>query len=104
MAYLRKQSVLHIFSYEKSKEKLLLVDIQGCGYDMCDPEIASAELFSHDEHGEEGNEILYCVGNLSVQAISKFTFCHKCNVYYCEMAGLKKIFTLRIYSRGTASL
>lgn len=83
-----KAECLAHFSYEKSEEKLLLVDIQGCGYEMCDPEIASAELFSHDEH-EKGKEILYCAGNMSAQAISKFFSSHKCNVF-CEMAGLMK--------------
>ena len=83
-----KAECLAHFSYEKSHEKLLLVDIQSCGYEMCDPEIASAELFSHDEH-DEGNEVLYCAGNMSVQAISKFTSCYKCNVFF-EMVGLKE--------------
>ncbi len=32
------------YTYEKSGKKLMVVDIQGKGYDLCDPEIASADL------------------------------------------------------------
>jgi hypothetical protein len=36
----KAESLTH-FSYEKSNKQLMIVDIQGCGYDLYDPEIAS---------------------------------------------------------------
>ena len=83
-----KAECLAHFSYEKS-EKLILVDIQGCGHDMCDPEIASAELHYSEEQGDDPKEFLYCAGNMSTQAIGQFVKSHKCNVF-CELAGLQE--------------
>ena len=40
----QKAECLAHFSHEKSKGKILLVDIQGGGYDLFCPEIASSEL------------------------------------------------------------
>ena len=42
------------FSYEKSDKKLMLVDIQGSGYDLFDPEITSQGLL------DGSSEVLYC--------------------------------------------
>ena len=53
------------FSYWVSKDKFLLVDIQGIGY-LCDPEIASADLESNDS---DGNQLNFCIGNLSRAAL-----------------------------------
>ena len=60
---------------------------------MCDPEVASAEWYSSDESAGQCKEVMYCAGNMSTEAIGKFTSSHKCNVYYlyCEMARLKKL-------------
>ncbi len=79
-----KAECLAHFSFEKSESKLMLLDIQGAGYTLCDPEIASAELQSHDD------EYMYCVGNLSVSAITEFCKSHKCNIY-CSTVGLKPL-------------
>lgn len=78
----QKAECLAHFSHEKSQGKLLLVDIQGSGYDLFDPEIASAELY-------DDNEMLFCAGNLSGLAIINFTAAHQCNLY-CEILGLQK--------------
>ena len=77
-----KAECLAHFSFEKSYSKLMLLDIQGAGHTLCDPEIASAELLSDDD------EYLYCGGNLSVTAITNFCKSHKCNIY-CSTVGLK---------------
>ena len=58
---LKAECLCH-FSYEKSKEELLLVDIQGCKYNLYDPEIASVKGAS-DEQG-----FRFCLGNLSCVA------------------------------------
>ena len=64
------------FSLEKGDCKLVLLDIQGAGDSLWDPEIASTELSSEED------EYQFCIGNLSVEAISKFRQNHSCNMYY----------------------
>lgn len=78
----RKAETLVHFSYVKSKEKLLLVDIQGAEYNLTDPEIATvAGSFDEDEH------LLFCAGNLSEKAYLNFFKSHKCSVF-CNLLGL----------------
>ena len=77
---LKAQCLAH-FSYEKSNKMLMLLDVQGSGPNLFDPEIASAQLV------DDENQLLYCVGNLSKEAIDCFVAHHTCNIY-CEMAGL----------------
>ena len=84
----QKAECLSHFSYEMSQKKLILVDIQGSGNDMFDPEIASVDLFSEEKEGEK--EIMYCTGNLTKMAIKKFISQHKCNLF-CELAGLNEL-------------
>ena len=43
----KAESLAH-FSYECSNHELVLLDMQGCGHDLCDPETASRELMSSD--------------------------------------------------------
>jgi hypothetical protein len=81
---LEKAECLTHFSFEKSNKELLLVDIQGCGHRLFDPEIASSTLF------DEWSEILFTAGNLSKEAITNFTRSHKCNTF-CTLIGLKKL-------------
>ncbi len=71
------------FSFEKSNRKLMVVDIQGCGYKLLDPEIATRTLKENDEY-------LFCAGNLSTRAINTFTEEHNCNKF-CEGLGLKPL-------------
>ena len=75
---LRKRRPLCIV---KSGKKLMVVDIQGKGYSLCDPEVASAELRDADD-----NTILFCSGN-SYSAIEKFNEVHVCN-QYCTLLKL----------------
>ena len=60
-----------------TEEKLMLLDIQGSGYSLYDPEIATADLI------DEG-EIFFCCGNLSSTSIDTFKEDHLCNKY-CDM-------------------
>ena len=80
-----KAECLAHYSYEKSNHELMLLDIQGCGYGLFDPEIASAKLVD-----DEDNEILFTAGNLSKEAISTFFKEHVCN-YYCDQLGLHSL-------------
>ena len=66
-----------------SKGEFLLLDLQGTGYRLYDPEIASTILVN-----TEGS-INFCIGNLSVQAIEGFFEKHTCNLY-CEQLRLKE--------------
>ena len=63
---------------------LMLLDVQGSGSSLFDPEIASAQLVDNDNH------LLYCAGKLSKEAIDCFVAHHTCNIY-CEMAGLSPL-------------
>jgi hypothetical protein len=60
----------------------MIVDIQGCGYDLYDPEIASKEIMS-----DQGEQLMFAVGNLTQTAIDTFVAAHSCNKY-CELLGL----------------
>ena len=57
-------------------KQLMVSDIQGIDYDLCDPEIASASLTDDTD-----NSILFCSGNLSTDAIANFLLDHECNKY-----------------------
>ena len=56
-------------------------DIQGSMYSLCDPEIATSELFD----GE--GTVYFCSGNLSEHAIPNFVKEQVCRVY-CVMLAL----------------
>lgn len=60
-----------------TKEKLMLLDIQGSGYCLYDPEIATADLIHK-------GEIFFCCGNLPSISIDTFKKDHICNKY-CDM-------------------
>lgn len=77
----KAESLTH-FSYETSDDQLMIVDIQGCGHDLYDPEIASKELIA------EGEELMFAAGNLATVAIDKFVAVHECNKF-CELLGLQ---------------
>ena len=67
----------------KSGEKLVVLDIQGNGYRLYDPGIASTELVVE-------NELLFCVSNLSNTAIHTFLGNHKCTDDMSECLDLLK--------------
>ena len=62
----------------------MLLDIQGSGYTLYDPEIATREL--RDDEDDNGNvgEMYFCAGNLTFMAIEAFCHSHKCSKF-CEM-------------------
>lgn len=43
----KAESLAH-YSYKKSNNQLLLLDVQGCGYRLIDPEIASFKLMDEE--------------------------------------------------------
>ncbi|ESO88732.1 hypothetical protein LOTGIDRAFT_58355, partial [Lottia gigantea] len=75
-----KAECLVYYSYLKSDKELAIVDIQGCGYYLCDPEIASKTAFLKDE-------LLFTTGNLSESAINNFLDAHICKKF-CQILDL----------------
>ena len=75
-----KAEMFAYYKYVKSQNRLMVLDIQGADYSLCDPEIASAQLVDDDN-------ILFCNGNLSSQAIDTFVSQHACNKF-CKMLQL----------------
>ena len=67
---MKAESFVH-YSFVKSGEQLMIVDLQGVDYVLCDPEIASSKLY------DENNDIYFCAGNLSTNAIETFFEQHK---------------------------
>ena len=63
------------FTYEKSEKKFIVLDVQGSGHTLYDPEIASEQLVDDDGNYQ------FCSGNLSTVAIERFFRNHKCNKY-----------------------
>ena len=61
------------YPYEKSQRNLVVLDIQGVGYSLCGPEVASKENKTDSE------EHYFCFGNLSERAVLNFTETHVCN-------------------------
>ncbi len=78
----KAQCFVH-YTYERSEKQLMVIDIQGCGYTLCDPEVASKEA-------ETDGEYLFCTGNLSMNAITSFTSLHTCN-QFCKLLQLPSI-------------
>ena len=70
------------YAYEKSQRNLVLIDIQGVGYSLCGPEVASKE------NKADSGEHYFCFGNLSERAILNFTETHVCN-RFCRALGLQ---------------
>ena len=58
--YQKAQCLVH-YSYHLSNSKFMLLDIQGMGYNLFDPEIATDQVMY-----EESNEIYFCCGNCSL--------------------------------------
>ena len=74
--FLRAECLSH-FTYDHSGKQLMLFDLQGTGYNLYDPEIATAEL-------KDGNEIYFCAGNTTYMGIQNFLSEHICN-RFCNM-------------------
>ena len=60
----------------------MVTDIQGFGYKLTDPEIASSEAL------DDKNDWNFCEGNGSMMTITKFLEEHDCNKF-CKMLKLK---------------
>lgn len=79
-----KAECLVHYTYVSTDKKLMLLDIQGSGYSLYDPEIATNDLMD-----ATSNEFYFCCGNCSSLGITTFLNAHECNVY-CDMMGLSR--------------
>ena len=77
----RAEAFCH-FTYQVSNNQFMVLDIQGSGNHLYDPEIATTELF--DSNAEQLN---FFADNLSTEAISNFLKEHNYNKY-CIILGL----------------
>ena len=71
------------FTYVMSDKKLMLLDIQGSGFTLYDPEIATETLC------DDSGELYFCAGNTSSFGIKKFFEEHICNKY-CDMLDISE--------------
>ena len=61
------------YTYEKSNNKLMITDLQGVGYHLCDPEIKTQTIV--EENSDKSKmivEYLFCAGNLSTTASKNY--------------------------------
>ena len=79
---IEKASCFAHFSYVHTNMQMIVLDLQGVAYTLCDPEIASTRLL-------EDGELNVCAGNLSCNAVDQFFVEHICNKY-CKMLALTK--------------
>ena len=59
------------YTYNKLEGNLMVLDIQGIGNILCDPEIAAEDIVDIDD------EFLFCLGNLVTNAIQAFLGAHE---------------------------
>ena len=79
-----KAECLSHFTFEKSKQELILVDIQGAGFNLYDPEISSINVIFDNEG------FCFSIGNCSKVALEKFKDLHECN-NFCNMLHLSDL-------------
>ena len=71
----QKAQCLSHFSYEYSNQELMILDIQGAGYSLYDPEISTTRLDVGSKQSSQSdmyNETYFCAGNLSSLGINEF--------------------------------
>ena len=79
----QKAECLVHFTYSFSENKLMVLDIQGSGFKLYDPEIVTTDLM-------EKGEVYFCAGNLSTISITNFAEKHVCNKF-CKMIKLQEL-------------
>lgn len=75
--FMSKVETFMHYTYKKSDGAIMVTDIQGIGFHLTDPEIASKDA------RDENNKWLFCPGNSAIFGITEFLLVHKCN-NYCQ--------------------
>ena len=74
------------YTYEKSNKRLMVTDLQGVGYHLCDPEIAIETIVEEKSHKSKMHvEYPFCAGNLSTTAFENFERDYVCNTYCIKL-------------------
>lgn len=81
---LKAEAFCH-YTYEKSGQQLMVVDILGVDHNLFDPEVASSTLIDDND-----KKTFFCCGNLCTDAIDRFKVEHVCNKF-CRMLKLKEM-------------
>ena len=81
-----KAEIFSHFGYGESNRELMLLDLQGVGNRLYDPEIATSTLIDDND-----NETFFCTGNLSVNANDNFISLLQFDSSnrYCSMLGME---------------
>ena len=74
---LKKVEAFFHYTYKKPEGNLMVLDIQGIGNIICDPEIAAENRVDIDD------EFLFYLESLATNAIQAFLGAHECNAF-CE--------------------
>ena len=74
------------YTYEKSNNRLMITDLQGVGYQLCDSESATHTIVEvKSDKSKMLVEYLFCAGNLSTTAFENFEREHICNKYCTKL-------------------
>ena len=74
------------YTYEKSNNRLMITDLQGVGYQLCDSESATHTIVEvKSDKSKMLVEYLFCAGNLSTTAFENFDREHICNKYCAKL-------------------
>ena len=74
------------YAYEKSNNRLMITDLQGVGYQLCDSESATHTIVEvKSDKSKMLVEYLFCAGNLSTTAFENFDREHICNKYCAKL-------------------
>ena len=73
-------------TYEKLNNRLMITDLQGVGYNLCDAEIATQTIVKEkSDKSKMFVKPLCCVGNLSTTAFKNFERERVCNTYCIKL-------------------
>ena len=74
------------YTYEKSNNRLMITDLQGVGYQLCDSESATHTIVEvKSDKSKMLVEYLFCAGNLPTTAFENFDREHICNKYCAKL-------------------
>ena len=74
------------YTYEISNNRLMITNLQGVGYRLCNPEITTQTIVEEKiDKSKMLVKYLFCVGNLSPTAFENFQREHVCTKYFFKL-------------------